>query len=81
MLAPWKGSWGDMKRPIAWHEECLVNMRASLAQEETRLARLNAEAARSRDHIATLAAQIDEAKRRGLTEFDAERLLKRRRAA
>ena len=70
-----------MKRPIAWHEECLANLRISLARQKEEVARLVKCVAHTKLIQAQMAAQIDEAKRRGLTEFDAERLMKRRRAA
>ena len=58
-----------MKRPIAWHEECLANLRISLAREAASLARLKVEVAAISDRAARLAAQIDEAKRRGMTDI------------
>ena len=70
-----------MKLPIAWHEECLANLRISLERQKEEVARLVERVAHTKLIEAQMVAQIDEAKRRGLTEFDAERLMKRRRAA
>ena len=69
-----------MKRkfPIAWHEECLVNFKVNLASLEAQLARMLDTVAIAKGRVQFLTAQIEEAKRRGLTEFDGERLLVRR---
>ena len=67
-----------MMQPIGWHEECLAKMVASLAREEASLALLRLEVAALRNRVAVLAERVDDAKQRGLTEFEPERLLKRR---
>ena len=66
------------KFPIAWHEECLVNSKANLASLEAQLTRMSDAVAMAKNRVGFLTAQIEEAKRRGLTEFDSERLLVRR---
>ena len=64
------------KRPVAWHEICLNNMRSHY-QSELRLAIAQQERAyRLSRAISHYEAQIAEAKRRGVDGFDSERFMK-----
>jgi multidrug resistance efflux pump len=65
------------KRPLEWHEQCLRNTRASLAEAEAGAARAEQNAARLRNSVAFYQAQIDAAKARGMDGFDSERLLRK----
>jgi hypothetical protein len=64
--------------PLKWHEECLRNRQSSLARAEQNVRDAVANADRLRKDMEHLALQIEEAKRRGMTAFDRDRLLKRR---
>jgi multidrug resistance efflux pump len=66
------------KRPLEWHEECLRNIRASLAEAEGSVAHAEQRAARLRNDVAFYQAQIDAAKAQGMDSFDNERLLRNR---
>ncbi len=66
-------------RDIEWHEQCLTNMRNTLigyrhalAAEQRRVTTLEAE-------VSLYERQIAEAKERGMTEFDRDRLLRTRK--
>ena len=67
------------KHHIAWHEECLKNHIDSLARKEAHLARIVEEVEEARQSCLLYRQQVEEAKRRGLTSFDSERLLQKRR--
>lgn len=68
------------KMPIEWHKDCLVNMELNLSRERTdveeRTNRLVDREAEFRFYM----EQIEEAERRGLAAFDADRLLVKRKA-
>ena len=65
-------------RSIDWHADCLANMRHSLADAEGGLERAQQRVDRLRADVALYERQIAEAKRRGLEQFDSDRLLKNR---
>lgn len=67
-----------MKRPIAWHEECLGNMRHTLKRLQATVAAAEADRDALANELLFRAEQIDEAKRRGMAEFDNEKLLVKR---
>jgi hypothetical protein len=67
-----------VKKPIAWHEECLGNMRNTLSRERITLDAIRSRIVELSDRVALLERQIAEAKRRGMDEFDADRLLRKR---
>jgi hypothetical protein len=69
-----------MKLSIQWHEQCLENMRLSLDRTRGELTRVQDRVAYEEQRVAFAERQLDEAKRRGLTEFDPERFLKQRGA-
>ena len=64
--------------PIAWHEECLENDKAHLARKEAGLVRIQKEVEELHTQLAAYASQIEEAVRRGITEFGCDRFGKRR---
>ena len=64
-----------MKRPIGWHEECLANHGRWLMGRRRSIAVLQRELAVSEHRYRFLERQIEEARKRGITEFDCERLL------
>lgn len=66
-----------MKFALDWHRQCLANMRKNLERSEAELIRLQNDVDRSRKEIEHAAAQIAEAERRGLDEYDREKFLKR----
>lgn len=66
-----------MKASIQWHEECLARSTESRERMLDELRRLTENLKRIRLENAFHAAQIAEAKRRGLTEFDADRLMRK----
>ena len=74
-----------MKKPIAWHEECLKNATESLARDEAEFKRMvecrTEELQRSRLRVHLLSAQISEAKRRGKDGFDNDKFLVNRKPA
>lgn len=63
------------KFPLDWHRECLSNRRKSLARQQEQLDRLKAEVQKSVVETEFYANQIEEAERRGMTDFDKDRLL------
>jgi hypothetical protein len=63
--------------PVEWHEEFLKNATSSLTKKRWELERLEAEVKRDAENLKFRGEQIAEAKRRGLTAFDGERLLKK----
>jgi hypothetical protein len=67
----------DMKRPISWHRECASNARRTLEREELYLASATGRIAKLREEADFYDRQIAEAERRGMSEFDSERLLVR----
>lgn len=67
-----------MKNTLEWHREGLANAESSLAYEERRLAETQRSVERMRERVAFRKAQITEAERRGMTDFDADRLLVKR---
>jgi hypothetical protein len=62
-----------VKFPLAWHRDILENRKANLARSEARLREQQKLADRSRADLQWYGAQIAEAERRGITEFDRER--------
>jgi hypothetical protein len=67
-----------MKHPVPWHEECLVNMKNNLSDEQMRL-KLHAQRVKTlADKVMFAERQIVEAKRRGLEGFDPDRFLVKR---
>lgn len=67
------------KMSVEWHEECLATQKESLATARIRL-RVAATVVRGLKKSVRLAeSQIAEAKRRGMTAFDADRLLVKRK--
>lgn len=70
-----------MKRPVSWHESCLVNSEASIDRDLEIIKRQQERVSRDIEYCAKLRAQIAEAKRRGMTEFDGDRLLVKRSKA
>jgi hypothetical protein len=65
-----------MKHDLAWHEECLRNMRDNYAREAARVEREKQELARREARIIALECQLAEAKRRGMNGFDPDRFLR-----
>ena len=61
------------KFPISWHEDCIVNLRATLASHEEQIERLRNNCVDMRREILRRTAQIARAKRMKVTEFDQER--------
>lgn len=66
----------QQKFPISWHEEGLANSRLNLADKVAQLMRLQADIDRHQADVDFTAAQIAEARLRGLTEFDPSRFMK-----
>jgi hypothetical protein len=66
------------KKSIEQHEECLRNFSASRDRYVKERDRLNLEIIKMTDEIIFRLKQIDEAKKRGLIEFDGDRLLVKR---
>ena len=64
-----------MKQPIALHEEDLANLRRLLNEAAVRLNVARTEFMRWAASVTLAENQIVEAKRRGMTEFDPDRLL------
>lgn len=64
-----------MKKSMAWHEECVQNLQAILDKFERRIAKSNRQHIKLCNCIAFYKRQIEEAKRRGLDEFDRDRLM------
>ncbi len=61
------------KMPIAWHEQCLTNYRASLEHKRQLLKELQTEVKQMEQRAAQYQCQIDLAKEQGKTEFDPDR--------
>jgi hypothetical protein len=68
-----------MKFPIAWHKQNLANFRKSLLDKEIQLARLKLEVDGHRADVIFAAQQIEEAEKRGVTEFDRDRFMVKRK--
>ncbi len=68
----------DMKFSIEWHEQCLENMRLSLDRTRGELLRVQDRLAYEEQRVAMVELQINEAKRRGLKEFDPDRFVQKR---
>ena len=66
------------KRPMAWHAECLKNWSANVERSREELARAIERLEADEARLAEYEAQIAEAKKRGLAEFDRERFMKPR---
>ena len=62
------------KHPIAWHEECLANSRRYAYELFEEAQKKHCEYSRVLRQNEKYAQQITEAKRQGLTAFDAERM-------
>lgn len=69
-----------MKMTIEWHMGCLKNHLLNLEGERANVERAKARLVRSEEDYLNHKKQVDEAIKRGLTEFDGERFLKRRSA-
>jgi hypothetical protein len=67
-----------LKRLVSWHEECLRNAKSSEEGIRKQIAWLSEDLKRLENSNLLHETQIIEAKKRGLTEFDSERLLKKR---
>ena len=67
-----------MKFAIAWHRQCLVNRRKHSLQREREIEVLKEHLESDKRDIDFYAQQIVEAERRGMKEFDSERLLHKR---
>jgi hypothetical protein len=65
-----------MKRSLEWHRQCLVNLRATLEDRKSALARMTADVERLRGEVALLDRQIQVAEERGMDAFDPNRLLR-----
>ena len=65
-----------MKMPIEWHKDCLKNAIEFEARERDTLVRMQDSVRKTQIRNAHYARQIEEAERRGMGAFDAERLLK-----
>jgi hypothetical protein len=68
-----------MKFPIAWHKQNLANSRKTLLDREIQLARLKLEVESHRAEVIFAAQQIEEAEKRGVTEFDRDRFMVKRK--
>ena len=66
------------KRPVSWHESCLVNVETSIERDLDIVRRQQDRISRDIDYAAKLRAQIAEAKKRGLDAFDSDRMLVKR---
>lgn len=69
------------KFPIAWHENGLHAMLEHLDNKVQTLNRMTVEVTRLRQEAERYRAQIEEAKARGVTEFDPEKFGKKRTRA
>ncbi len=67
------------KMPLSWHKQNLENQIIHFSHEEEQVARALRDLERSRKQVQFAREQIEEAERRGLEGFDAERLLKGKR--
>jgi hypothetical protein len=67
-----------MKQTVSWHEQCLVNMKRSLADARSALETHRLRVHKLQDEVDLAERQIAEAKRRGMEAFDDERLLVKR---
>lgn len=63
------------KQSIAWHEDCLKNAKRSLEERKKRVTEELQAIDRDDTNIRFREAQIAEAKKRRMLEFDNERLL------
>ncbi len=68
-----------MKFPIKWHRESFNARLKNAERRKQDLLRLQEEVARNDREIEFYAQQLLEAERRGMTEFDNEKLLVKRR--
>lgn len=69
------GVGSDVKKHILWHKENLAADEWVLERDEEELGKLQERVDRIRVDIAFRRQQIEEAERRGLSRFDAGRLL------
>ena len=67
-------------RPIEWHKECLLNWRAAIAEQQRAIDQKTAAIERSQTDAAFLERQIAHAEGKGMSAFDSERLLVRKKA-
>ena len=67
-----------MKFPIKWHEECLINHRATVLKEIKAFQQLQERIARMQKDLAFHELQIETAKKEGKNAYDAELYLKKR---
>lgn len=65
-----------MKMPVSWHQECLVNQKRNLINEELWLRSITSRIEGLRESVAFRELQINQAMKQGKTEFDSERFLK-----
>lgn len=66
------------KMTVDWYKDCLRNMKFYLKQNEQKLQKAQDDYERTKESIETLTRQIEYAEKKGLTEFDSDRLLKPR---
>lgn len=64
-----------MKKPIAWHRECLQNATDTLARAEAALAEQQVSVSRIKTSVELSIRQLAEAERLGITEFDPDTFL------
>lgn len=67
------------KMPLAWHKKNLRNGTRTLKAEERRLEELKGTVKRMREDMDFRIRQIEEAERRGIDGFDADRFLAKER--
>ena len=68
-----------MRQTIAWHKECLGNRASHVLRCNELAAQAQLDCRVARLHFDYLCRQIEEAERRGLLAFDADRFMKKRR--
>jgi len=69
----------NRKFPLAWHEQNLVNRKASWEADLKKFYEFQTQLVKDKDVIAFSERQIAEAKKRGLTAFCRELFLKKER--
>lgn len=70
-----------MKQPMDWHRDAIANWRRSLNADHKRLQDELSRLHRSQYELEFYERQIAEAEKRGMTDFDRERLLVKRQQA
>jgi hypothetical protein len=64
-----------MKRPISWHEECLINRRKAYERKMLDLINMQKSVGRDQIELAILIHQIEQAKKKKKDGFDSEKFL------